>query len=151
VATPTGLWIHVDWGKAAGKEPAVMGPFTGEGVIQLNSAGVKLYPSKAAAEKAPAQKISTSQGDQILKVNMAGPGIGQGFFGLGSNVKQLGQVGGITEIGHFIGVIASAITDGAMWRSLGWISLGGILLVIGLFLWLKDSGALEGLPIPVPV
>lgn len=43
----------------------------------------------------------------------------------------------IQEIGHWFGIAVAAITDVHMWISLGWLTLGFWLLVIGILLWLK--------------
>lgn len=43
----------------------------------------------------------------------------------------------LTEIGHWIGALVTALTDFAMWRSLGWLVLGLILIWIGVLLWLR--------------
>lgn len=64
--------------------------------------------------------------------------------------KLSNPLDGIQEIGHWLGVVVTAITDVSMWRSLGWLLLGGILLISGLFLWLKDKGVIpETIPVPV--
>ncbi|MGH7239600.1 MAG: hypothetical protein ACREHG_05990 [Candidatus Saccharimonadales bacterium] len=62
----------------------------------------------------------------------------------------VGATGGLTgALGAFEG-LAQAITDGSLWRSLGWIIMGVILLVIGITLWLKENNVLpEVVPIPV--
>lgn len=147
---PKGLWIHVDWGQGV-NEPSVLGPFTGEGVIQLHSAGVNLYPSKDAAEQAPAQDITKAQGDQILKVSIAGPGIGQGFFGLGNDIHRAGtNVSGVVEIGAVLKAFFLQISRVEMWRSLGWIVLGVVLILLGAYMWLNKKGfAPDAVPIPV--
>jgi hypothetical protein len=54
------------------------------------------------------------------------------------------------EVGHFIGVFVTDITDIAMWRSLGWIALGAVLVIIGIIMWLKQSDLLPDV-MPVPV
>lgn len=55
--------------------------------------------------------------------------------------NPLAFLGWIQEIGHWIGVAVAYVTDGAMWRSIGWIVLGGILALAGILLWLgKLSG-----------
>jgi hypothetical protein len=60
--------------------------------------------------------------------------------------------GPLLEVGHFIGVFVTDITDIAMWRSLGWIALGEILVILGIIVWLKQSDILpDVVPMPLPV
>ena len=56
----------------------------------------------------------------------------------------------VQEIGHWIGVLVTDITDVAMWRSIGWIMLGAAMFIGGVFLWLKDKGVLPDV-VPIPV
>lgn len=49
----------------------------------------------------------------------------------------LAALGWIQEIGHWVGLAVSAVTDIHMWISLGWLALGFWMLVIGILLWLK--------------
>lgn len=59
----------------------------------------------------------------------------------------------LTGISSFAAVfkgLAENITDPKMWRSLGWLVLGAILLILGIMLWLKHSGYLPDM-VPVPV
>ena len=50
-----------------------------------------------------------------------------GYSALKGTEKIAAQLGGFLHI----------ITDGRMWRSLGWILLGILLMFLGLSLWLK--------------
>lgn len=45
----------------------------------------------------------------------------------------------LTIPGAILGTLAGALTDGKMWRSLGWIVGGLLLLLMGLALWVKGS------------
>lgn len=58
--------------------------------------------------------------------------------------------GGVTgALGAFEG-IAQALTDGSLWRSLGWLAMGIILLIVGIMLWLKENNILpEVVPVPI--
>ena len=49
----------------------------------------------------------------------------------------LAALGWIQEIGHWVGLAVAAVTDVHMWISLGWLSLGFWMLLIGILLWLK--------------
>lgn len=54
--------------------------------------------------------------------------------------------GGLSSAEGEIGGIWADLTDGQMWRSLGWLLLGVILIFIGLFLLVGKD-----LPIPIPL
>lgn len=56
-----------------------------------------------------------------------------------ANFNPLGWLG---AIGHWIGEAVAHILDVHMWRSIGWITLGVVLLVLGLLLWLKKENYL---------
>jgi hypothetical protein len=43
----------------------------------------------------------------------------------------------IFDAAHWIGVLVTNLTNVAMWRSLGWLALGVMLMTVGLMLWLK--------------
>lgn len=49
----------------------------------------------------------------------------------------LAALGWIQEIGHWVGLAVSAVTDIHMWISVGWLVLGFWMLVVGILLWLK--------------
>lgn len=49
----------------------------------------------------------------------------------------LAALGWIQEIGHWVGLAVSAVTDIHMWISVGWLALGFWMLVVGILLWLK--------------
>jgi len=48
---------------------------------------------------------------------------------------------GLSEAGHWIGVLVAAITDPHLWISLGWLLLGIMLLIAGLYLLVRLSSA----------
>lgn len=48
-----------------------------------------------------------------------------------------GPIAGLEAVAHIIGDIGKALTDGKMWRSVGWILLGIIVFGFGLLLWLR--------------
>ena len=100
----------------------------GQGIA---TSGSELGPFSAAAQKAAAQ------------TNFAGP-----FAGI------LGPFAGLTdaliELASGIGAFYDAVTDGKMWRSLGWLLLGAILLILGIMLWLKKENYLPS-AVPVPI
>ncbi len=52
---------------------------------------------------------------------------------------------GIGAVGHWIGTIVEHLTDTAMWRSLGWMALGIMLIASGIYLWFRTSATYKGL------
>lgn len=58
--------------------------------------------------------------------------------------------GWLKDIGHWIGEAVAHLLDVHMWRSIGWIVLGAVLLIIGILLWLKKENYLPS-AVPVPV
>ena len=74
------------------------------------------YPTQAAAEAA-----ARGYKSQLV------PGIQSSALG----------IGGITSV---LSAFYTNLTDGKMWRSVGWLALGIVFLVTGLYLWMKNSG-----------
>ena len=74
--------------------------------------------------------------------------------GLGAAAKAAvpNPLSGIDEIGAVLEAFFDTISDGKMWRSVGWLLLGLVLTVFGIRLWLGKS-ALPKPPsvVPVPV
>jgi hypothetical protein len=139
----SGGWIHISAGTAQDK---VAGPFTGDGLFQLLTAGIHVYPSQKAAAAAPSQNLTQSQADTVAQVIGEGPGIGQGFFGLSGNVSSaVQQASGLWSVGHWIGELVSHLTDIHMWISIGWLALGLLLLITGIMMLGKNQLA-GGLP-----
>lgn len=54
-----------------------------------------------------------------------------------------GALGWLQDIGHWIGEAVAHILDIHMWRSIGWITMGLVLLVLGIFLWLRKADLVE--------
>jgi hypothetical protein len=52
---------------------------------------------------------------------------------------------GIGAVAHWIGTVVEHLTDGAMWRSLGWMGLGAALVMAGIYLWFRTSSTYKGL------
>lgn len=59
-------------------------------------------------------------------------------FGSGSLPNPLS---GLEAIAKIMGDIGRALTDGKMWRSLGWLLLGILLMMAGVALWIGPSAA----------
>ncbi len=57
----------------------------------------------------------------------------------GALAQAVPQLKGLEGIAHIIGDFFSGITDGKMWRSLGWLLLGILILFAGTALWAKGS------------
>ncbi len=53
------------------------------------------------------------------------------------SVSLSNPLSGLEAIARVMGDLGRAITDGKMWRSLGWIVLGLIVFGFGLVLWLR--------------
>lgn len=43
------------------------------------------------------------------------------------------------KVAHWLGDAVLHATDGAMWRSLGWLALGAFLVIAGIYLWFRTS------------
>ena len=54
-----------------------------------------------------------------------------------STLGGLGGLGSVLQAGNVLAAFFDAITNGRMWRSLGWLLLGGVMMALGLTLWLK--------------
>lgn len=58
----------------------------------------------------------------------------------------------LAGVGGGIAAFYHAITDGKMWRSLGWLVMGAVLIGLALFLWFKSDIAKSLPPVtPVPL
>lgn len=55
----------------------------------------------------------------------------------GALQQAIPQLSGLEGIARIFGDFFTAITNGKVWRSLGWLLLGLILIFAGLALWLK--------------
>lgn len=130
-------WFYNSYsGKLVHEDPPAPGYYvyeaalkTGTGWHELNvSPDATQAQAQAAADAlhagAPAQQPDTSIGQLTQNA------VGQGASKAAQTVVP-GSTGVISEAGVFI----KALTDGKMWRSLGWMLLGVLLIFIGLFLW----------------
>lgn len=66
-------------------------------------------------------------------------------------VAAVNPLSGLEGISRVLGDVGTALTDGKLWRSLGWLVLGVLLLFTGVFLWMKSQGIAPPVPIPIPV
>lgn len=98
-----------------------------EARLAVNGKLLGPYPSKADAEAATKKQLSNPNAKPVITIP------GQGALG---------------AIGHWIGEAVAHVLDAPMWRSIGWIALGIVLMTLGIFLWLGKAGQVEPLPIP---
>jgi hypothetical protein len=54
-------------------------------------------------------------------------------------LQSLPGVSALSDTGSALIAFFTTITDGKMWRSLGWIILGVLLMAAGIGLWLKSA------------
>jgi hypothetical protein len=83
--------------------------------------------------------------------NTALPGIQANTPAPGALAQAVPQIAGLEGIAKIFGDFFSGITDGKMWRSLGWLLLGILIFLIGLAMWIGKEATplLKHLPIPV--
>lgn len=55
------------------------------------------------------------------------------------NVSTPNPLAGLEGIAKVLGDIGRALTDGKMWRSFGWVTLGILILMLGIGLWLGEE------------
>jgi hypothetical protein len=58
-------------------------------------------------------------------------------------VENQAGAASFTDTAHALAAIYDKLTDGKMWRSLGWLALGVLLMITGVALLLKGSIATE--------
>lgn len=73
--------------------------------------------------------------------NAAIPAIQKKHPAPGALQQAVPALSGIEGLARIIGDIGRALTDGKMWRSLGWLLLGILLMFIGIALWIGPSAA----------
>jgi len=90
--------------------------------VRTEAAGQPISADGPFKTRADAQNAEQQRRQKIAKTEQAG------------SLPNLNPLSGI-EAG-FTGFF-NVLTDGKMWRSLGWIALGIVLLAMGISLWLK--------------
>lgn len=66
--------------------------------------------------------------------------------------KLPNPLGWLQDIAHWIGEAVAHFLDLYMWRSILWVALGAVLMILGIYLWLKQQGLVpKATPVPVPV
>jgi hypothetical protein len=114
VVQGTAAAIHAKYGTG----PQVMGP----------------YPTRAAAQAA-GQSVSQPFGPQP-PTGLPG--------GIPNPFGFLAALGWIQEIGHWAGILVSALTDVHTYISVGWLLLGFVLVVTGFIWWQRENIAKLG-------
>jgi hypothetical protein len=128
-----------------------------------NAGGVSgPYPTLAEAYKVYRAEPQNKDVSGLTQIGQyLGTGLGFAIYGPGSpgQVVGAGKTGGQAAnavadwtqgIAHWLGEAVAHILDIHMWRSIGWITLGLVLMVLGLLLWLKKENYLPS-AVPVPV
>lgn len=143
---------YVKWALAGTKwTGSVDGPFPMNeapvcGAIQ---SGGKTFPECTGPYSSQAAAVA------FIKAHPNGPGPESSTsIGFPSIPNPFAFLAWLQEIGHFIGLGVAYITDGPMWRSIGWIVLGAVLLITGIYIWLKQQGLIpevSQVPVPIPV
>lgn len=119
-------WINI----YVNGQSKVGGPVTGNGIFKLITAGIHVYTTQAKAQAAQPQTITQEQATVIEDIALSGPGLGQGFFGLGHDVQQAANapLTGLAAVGD----LAQRLSQGSTWLRVGEFIAGGLLLYIGL-------------------
>lgn len=86
------------------------------------------------------QALGTAAGFAIYSSSNPSAVVGAGKTGGGVADATSGW---LKDIGHWIGEAVAHILDVHMWRSIGWITLGIVLLTAGIFLWLRKADLVE--------
>lgn len=90
------------------------------------------YPTRAAAQ---------AQAKADTAAQAAGTETGSGGTGTSSNPKTNINIDPLAGIAGSLEAFFGALTDGKMWRSIGWILLGILLMLLGVALWIGPSAA----------
>ena len=106
------------------------------------NAAIGPFPTKAAAEAT----IKTGQQNAGKGWTSPGGAVDTGISAIGIPNPLSGLAAIAAALAKFVGYLG----DGAMWRSLGWILLGGALFGLGTYLWLKKSDLIPPV-VPIPV
>jgi hypothetical protein len=115
-------------------------------IIQGSAASVQgqygQYAQGPFATRADAQAAAGGALSPGQVASAAGAGLTQG---LTPTMVPTGISAGLSifDVGHWLGVLVTNLTNIAMWRSLGWLALGALLLILGLALWLKSTDTFQ--------
>lgn len=112
------------WGPQPNPPPQVTSP-------------IRMFQAGPFATRANAQKYKDAIGTGKVLPPGGTPIVGSSGRGTTQAVENANPLAGILGLSRIIGDIGRALTDGKMWRSLGWVVLGIILILAGLALFLK--------------
>ncbi len=136
-------WFVVEESTHSGRDPGI-GPYKIKGPYRR---GTSIYNAMLAFVRAGTAKgpYRTRAAAQAEWSKLGGKGTHattpsvtqQGTSGAAINSAVENVVPGLAGISAFL----EHLSDGAMWRSIGWIALGVVLLMLGLMLWLRKPAA----------
>jgi hypothetical protein len=76
---------------------------------------------------------------------------GSGAGGFAANPAAIqNPLSGLAAIGAALAKLVGYLSDLALWKSIGWLLLGGVLILAGVLLWLKKADVLPNV-VPLPV
>lgn len=96
-----------------------------------------------ATDSFPGESIITGIGSGAAGAAAGPPNTAQDVGTAASNVG--GAISAFSSIQNALSAFYAELTNGKMWRSLGWLLLGIALMGLGAWLWIKPSV----LPVPV--
>jgi len=130
-------------GTAAGQHPAASHPGNdyyvqpSTGTIQRQSNPVAAGLLQAAGFQGP---MTWDQAQTVIGLNKKAAQTGAAPITSTAGEAATGQTGSLPNplagIAGAFEAFFSAVTDGKLWRSLGWLLLGIILIMAGVYLWI---------------
>lgn len=136
--TGSGTWWVCD-------EPWPTGKPTGIRYFPFQAADRSKIPANFNVDAGPFQTKAeaTSYIDQHFTghggTGSGGSGPPQSEAGIPTLPNPLGFLGFLGEIGHWLGILVTALTDIHTYISLGWLLLGLLFLVAGIIWWQREN------------
>lgn len=133
--------------------------FKGKTWVQIYQAWLKQFPDqspKDIGDKVVGLWAAQTEADKIAAAaGQLGPFTTSAEQGIEKAAGQFAWVGQLTDpiraiaealagVGGGIAAFYDAVTDGKLWRSVGWLLLGLVLLIIGITLWIGPSAVTHG-------
>jgi len=141
-------------GSAAGQHPDASHPGNDYyvqpslGVIQRQSNPVAAGILQAAGYQGP---MTWAQAQTVIGLNKKVQQTGAAPITGTAGEAATGQTGSLPNplagIAGSLEAFFGAVTDGKLWRSLGWALLGIILMITGIWLWLAPAAANKALAV----
>lgn len=141
-------WVGLNTGSSSSFSFADSGgPGNGYQAIPSGNASDDTQFAQAAAyNKSHVSAPNTISVENILWYNITGPYTSQSAAqqaisgvqaqnpapGLGQQFNLPNVTAPFTDVAHAMTALYDAVTNGKMWRSLGWLLLGGLLILLGL-------------------